>query len=130
MGRYRLDHPGSCLLYYHWFSVIRVLMSKLTDSANGQMCQVRIPGVCNFNPETTVPAHLDGGGVGTKRLDFFIAYCCSACHYVLHHGHPSFTRGELLTMHYEGVFRTQEIMYEKGLIPIKGDIHGGKRRKW
>lgn len=31
--------------------------TKLTKAARGRECQVRIPGVCNGNPETTVLAH-------------------------------------------------------------------------
>jgi hypothetical protein len=91
------------------------------------MCQVRIPGVCSFDPQKTVPAHLDGGGVGGKRLDLFIAYCCSECHYVLHHGHPNFTKEELLIFHYEGVFRTIESMYYEGLINTRGAINGKRK---
>ena len=53
---------------------------KLRDSARGQECMVRIPGVCNHNPETTVLAHLNGGGMGTKTSDLFGAFCCSDCH--------------------------------------------------
>jgi len=41
---------------------------------------VRLPGICNFNPETTVLAHLNGGGMGTKKNDLFGAFCCSSCH--------------------------------------------------
>lgn len=47
---------------------------------------VRLPGVCNHNPETTVLAHvrLSGlGGVGKKPPDLCGAWCCSACHDVV-----------------------------------------------
>ena len=54
----------------------------ITQSARGQICTVRLPGVCNFNMETTVFAHLSGirlgHGVGVKTM--FGAYCCSDCH--------------------------------------------------
>ena len=55
-------------------------MSKITKSARGEECQVRIPGVCNHNPETTIFAHLRGGGMGKKQPDSEGAYCCSDCH--------------------------------------------------
>lgn len=29
----------------------------LTKQARDRMCTVRIPGICNFNPETSVLAH-------------------------------------------------------------------------
>jgi hypothetical protein len=61
-------------------------MSKLRDAARGQPCQVRLPGICNFNPETTVLAHyrLAGTcGTGIKPPDLLGAWCCSSCHDVV-----------------------------------------------
>lgn len=64
-------------------------MSKITVSARGESCALRLPGVCNHNPETTVWAHhnkLDGGkakGKKLARLDHIGAYACYACHMVL-----------------------------------------------
>jgi hypothetical protein len=59
-------------------------MSKITESAENEMCLVRIPGVCNFNTETTVCAHLNGGGMATKKNDVHSAYCCERTnHYCL-----------------------------------------------
>ncbi len=42
-------------------------MSKLRKSVRGWDCTVRINGVCNFNPDTTVLAHLNGAGMGMKK---------------------------------------------------------------
>lgn len=56
--------------------------SKLTRAARGRDCQVRIPGVCNGNPETTVLAHYRMAGtcgVGIKPNDLQGAWACSAC---------------------------------------------------
>lgn len=61
-------------------------MSKLTESARGQECHVRIPGVCNGNPETTVLAHLKPTGHGTmggKPPDICGVFACSDCHDVI-----------------------------------------------
>ena len=58
-------------------------MSKIRKSARGQECQVRLPGICNGNPETTVLAHYRMAGMcgmGIKPPDFMGAYACSACH--------------------------------------------------
>jgi hypothetical protein len=58
-------------------------MSKLTKAAEGRDCQIRIPGVCNFNPYTTVLAHyrLAGTcGTGIKPDDAQGAWACSSCH--------------------------------------------------
>lgn len=101
--------------------------NKFTKSARNQDCQVRIEGVCNFDSATTVLAHLPGGGWGAKSKDIHAAYCCSSCHSLLD-GHAGevinpctekpFTREELDVRHYEGVFRTQKIMIELGLIKL------------
>ncbi len=47
-------------------------MVNLRKAAKGQMCQIRIPGYCNHNPETSVLAHyrLAGTcGTATKPHD-------------------------------------------------------------
>lgn len=97
-------------------------MSNITKSAKGEECQIRIPGKCNGNPETTVPCHLNGGGMGMKHKDLFIAYGCSACHDIVD-GRAKLDRwtNDLYSKvwFYEGVFRTQEILIEKGLITLK-----------
>lgn len=97
--------------------VKRKTNKKITDSARGKNCEVRIPGACNFNEETTIPAHLNGGGMGTKHDDIFISYCCSSCHLVLDGQVKSaFSQTELKLMHHEGVVRTQYLLLEQGLI--------------
>ena len=94
-------------------------MSKLRKSARGRECQIRIPGVCNGNPETTVLAHLNGAGMGLKRSDIHGAYACSDCHDAVDGRRGAVTLAtfsEFQTYHYEGIIRTQEIMLREGLI--------------
>ncbi|HBE6753888.1 TPA: DUF1364 domain-containing protein, partial [Escherichia coli] len=58
-------------------------MVDLRKAARGQMCQVRIPGYCNHNPETSVLAHYRlAGTCGTaiKPHDMQAAIACSSCH--------------------------------------------------
>ena len=94
-------------------------MSKYTKSAKGQDCQVRIPEVCNFDTETTVFAHLNGAGMGTKHLDIHGAYCCSDCHAVLDgHAPCKWTKDRLEKWHLEGMVRTQQIMIEQGILKL------------
>ncbi len=102
-------------------------MSKIRASARGEECLVRLEGICNGNPETTILAHLNGAGMGTKHIDIFGAYCCSSCHTVLDKlptvNHcTSFDDAITLLKFHEGVFRTQKRLLEKGLITIKGMI--------
>ncbi|MEE8207856.1 MAG: DUF1364 domain-containing protein, partial [Nitrosomonadaceae bacterium] len=93
-------------------------LSKIRKSARDEDCQVRIPGVCNFNPETTILGHLGGAGMARKSNDIHSAYCCSDCHDVID-GRVKcldFTNTEIKLMFYDGMVRTQLILIEKGLI--------------
>lgn len=95
-------------------------MSKLRDAARGQQCTVRIPGICNGNPETTVLAHyrLAGTcGMGMKPIDLAGAHCCSDCHDAVDgRSKTAFRRETLDLMHAEGVFRTMEGLRKRGLL--------------
>jgi hypothetical protein len=98
-------------------------MSKLRASARGQECLVRIPGVCNRNPETVVLAHLNGGGMGMKTHDIHGSYCCSSCHDMLDgrvsRSSHEYTGPELKLMHYEGIKRTQDYWLSIGMVITK-----------
>jgi len=63
---------------------------RLLDAARGQECMVRIPNVCNNNPETVVAAHSNqlkhGKGGGLKAHDCYVAWACYACHAELDQG--------------------------------------------
>lgn len=98
-------------------------MSKIRKSAVGRECQVRLPGICNHNPETTVLAHLNGGGMGKKKVDVLGAYSCAACHSVVDRLPASryitdFDEALNVIAFYEGIFRTIEIMLKDQLIKI------------
>lgn len=61
-------------------------MSKLRELAEWQQCMIRIPGVCNHDPATTVLAHYRMAGIcgtGQKPPDECGAWACSACHDVV-----------------------------------------------
>ena len=96
-------------------------MSKITQSAKGQPCTVRLDG-CNggANNETVVFAHLNGGGMGTKHNDIHGAYCCHSCHDILDgRKRTDYEQDFLLLTHLLGMMRTQKILLEKGLIQCK-----------
>lgn len=93
--------------------------SKLTKAARSRECQVRIPGVCNGNPETTVLAHyrMSGTcGVGMKPNDLQGAWACSACHDACDGRSQLVGRVEARQHHAEGVMRTQAILISEGVI--------------
>lgn len=88
---------------------------NLRKLARGEDCQVRLVGICNGNPETTVLAHfrLAGiSGLGIKSADVFGAWCCSSCHsFVDTHKDDATARSFL-----EGVIRTQHALTRKGVL--------------
>lgn len=96
-------------------------MSKITRSARGQQCQVRMPGICNGNPETVVFAHyrLAGScGTGIKPSDLLGAYACSACHDEADRRTRILDAEIAHLYHAEGVLRTQLLLNANNLIQI------------
>lgn len=94
--------------------------TAIRKSAHGQQCQVRVPGVCNHKPETTVLAHMNGAGMGAKAGDHEAAYACSACHEWLDGGYAQqgHSRDDRDLAHLFGVIRTQRILIDMGLIEV------------
>ncbi|SCC39218.1 DUF1364 domain-containing protein [Kosakonia oryziphila] len=95
-------------------------MADLRKAAHGRECQVRIPGICSGNPETSVLAHycLAGTcGTGIKPDDTQAAIACSCCHDVIDgRVKTEYSRDELRLMHAEGVMRTLAIWKKEGLV--------------
>lgn len=98
-------------------------MMPIRKAARGQDCTLRIPGVCNWNPETTVLCHSpfleSGRGMGLKAPDEEACFGCSACHDVLDRRVPG--PSWLTPFKLEGAFiraknLTHEILKKKGLI--------------
>lgn len=63
----------------------------LLDMAQGMPCLLRVPGVCNRDPDTTVAAHSNwqqhgGKGAHRKADDCYSVFGCSACHTWLDQG--------------------------------------------
>jgi len=94
----------------------RLRSKKILDSARGEPCQIRIPGVCNRNLETTVACHLNGSGIGTKHSDIFVAYGCSACHDEIDRRTRRIPIKDARCFLIEGVIETQQILIDKELI--------------
>lgn len=96
---------------------------QLRDSARGQECCFQIVGVCNFNPETTVLAHLpdESNGIGKKSDDISSAFACSSCHDAVdsrmkcdeYQGYKYFYNNRAMV-------RTWRKWVDMGLIVIKG----------
>lgn len=94
---------------------------SLRKEAKGRGCMVRLPGICNFNSETVVLAHIRVAGVsgmGMKSPDLLGAWACSACHAEIDgQTHQSgLSRDELRLAHYDGMARTIAQLEKEGLI--------------
>lgn len=101
---------------------IKIRSNKIRQSARGEDCCLRIPGICNGNPETTIFAHLpgSGNGMGTKSNDIHGVYACSSCHDWLDRRVKSDLE-EWLNRHEQALralIETQIRIYEKGLIKV------------
>ena len=92
----------------------RLEQRSITELAKGQECQIRISGVCNWNPETTVACHFRMAGlsgVGFIPPAIFAAWGCSSCHAWCDSHHDDATR----LAHALGVFRTQAALLKAGI---------------
>ena len=93
----------------------------LRKLARGKPCLVRIPGVCNHDPETVVGAHINRGGIGGMGMksgsDLPLIWACSNCHDVIDGRVASFYGDDLDTFILEGLCRT--LVEVNKLITIK-----------
>ncbi|MGZ8220021.1 MAG: nuclease domain-containing protein [Methylobacter sp.] len=94
-------------------------MSRLRKAAEGQECQIRIPGVCSGIDEQSVLCHMNGAGLALKEDDTEAAIGCFNCHQAVDgkpvSKHP-YTADEILLMFYQGCRRTRDMFRRKGLI--------------
>lgn len=81
---------------------------------------VRLIGICNHNPETTVLAHyrLAGvSGMGLKADDLIGAWACSSCHDAIdRRSHTDLDRDFVRLAHLEGMVRTIATLRKEDLI--------------
>ena len=85
-----------------------VLLVNLRKFAQGKDCHLRIPGICNFDPETTSLAHLRMPGItggGQKSPDLLGAWACSKCAAQTENGYARDDSDKVAF--FEGVMRTQ-----------------------
>jgi hypothetical protein len=90
-------------------------MSKITKSAKGKPCQLRLDGcVSGGQNETTIWAHIGGGGMGRKMNDIHGFYCCFECHELYDARKPSdYEREWLDFLGYKAMVRSQEILLKE-----------------
>lgn len=98
-------------------------MTRITESARGEDCQVRYIGVCTFDSSKTIWSHCRHGAAGRgksiKAMDLAGAYACTACD-ALYDGQiprpTGMTREQLDLDWFHGHMRSLVILKQKGLI--------------
>jgi len=95
---------------------------NLRKEARGRDCQIRLPGVCNGNPETTVLAHyrasfVTGFGYKPESADICGAWACSDCHDVVDRRRSSYMdHADIDRLFLHGVLRTIAALVAEGKI--------------
>src|SRR5690606_10406814 len=87
------------------------------QACRGELCFIRIPGVCIGGVDTTVPAHSNqarhGKAMGLKAHDQFTVPACHACHAEIDQG-KRFTRDEKFAL-WDAAYARWEPVREKKL---------------
>jgi hypothetical protein len=96
---------------------------KLRTSARGQLCMIRIDGVCNCDTGTTVLAHAphDANKGTSFKPDDIGAWACSNCHDFID-GRSTVlgvTRARRMALFYEGVYRTVCEQVRQSILVVK-----------
>lgn len=90
-------------------------MPNYRKEARDRDCEIRIPGYCNGDPQTSCLCHINGGGMGTKQDDQEAAIGCSACHDIVDFRKwTEFSREQIQLWHHEGAMRTRDIWRREG----------------
>jgi len=88
---------------------------KIMAAAKGQDCTLRLVGICNFNPETTVAAHVGRRrGMACKSGDNMVVFACYDCHNAIESERALYADDKLRSLE-----ETQEILIDKGLLVVK-----------
>jgi len=98
--------------------------NKIRNAARGQECTLQLFPYCTLNPETVVFCHMDSpdNGIGLKAsYDFWGAFGCYECHKIADGAHipKDITPEEILQAKLRGIYRTQKLLMEMGIIIIK-----------
>jgi len=108
----------------------------IREHAKGKNCTIRLPGICNGDPSTTVFCHLNdsafGKGMGQKATDLAGFHGCFACHAYVDTGHgtkPLMSDAELEKAMMVAVVRTWTMLVNDGVLALKTDKPKARRVK-
>ena len=92
--------------------------TKITKSAKGESCSLRVSPNCTDEFGKVIFAHLNSNyrGMGKKSPDLFGVYCCSECHVLLDSSKVDYYDQQ------RALFETQMKLVGKDLISFKGNL--------
>ena len=99
-------------------------VNKIRQAARGEECTLRIARICNYDPETTVLAHLpdESKGGNRKSDDISACFACSACHDIIdgrdNKKWKNYTTAEIERYMRRAMVRTWRRLIEKGVIKL------------
>ncbi|MGL5289400.1 MAG: nuclease domain-containing protein [Aeromonas sp.] len=106
------------------FNTSPIRSKALRSGAKGQSCKLQLPGVCNFDDQTTVLAHLpsDPHGMALKGDDLVAVEACSACHDAIDgRGSYAWQAGERESAVYAALTRQLHSWVGRGLVSVTGE---------
>lgn len=117
------NNHGSSGMFTNPHLLPKIRSEAIRAAAAGKPCSLRLPGICNHNPETTVLAHMvgHGKGMGTKVSDIHAVFACSNCHDAIdRHTYEKFgvTRAAMLSSVLMGICETQARLVAIGIILV------------
>jgi hypothetical protein len=103
----------------------KVRSTAIMQAANGMPCSLRLPGICNHDPRTTVYCHLPGIGKShaSKVSDLHGAFGCSNCHQAIDqhtYSQKNLTDAMVLDAMLRGLGETQSRLIALQVIKVKG----------
>ena len=103
---------------------------KLRNAARGQACVLNFPGICTYDAETTVLAHLhdETFGKGIKADDTSAVHSCHACHEALDQHRHGLDEASLYKTLLRGLQRTIRRLAIGGIIVVPQDPAPKPRR--
>ncbi len=92
---------------------------NLRKYAKGKPCMMRLSGICNYDSDTVVLAHVSragNSGMGMKPPDTCAVWACSACHDVIDKRNfmGAYTTAELDGYILDGLIRTLDQLDKDG----------------
>jgi len=94
-------------------------MTKIRKSAQGEQCTLNIAGVCRYESETVILAHIGFGDGGTAKRrqpgEVNAVYACAYCHDAIGEGKDVPGQGGKWFYIARGLVRTFQRRIEKGL---------------